>query len=271
MTDLLAQIVARKRQEVAEARARIPLEIIRALAEQGAEAARSFEHSVRSRIAAGQAAVIAEIKKASPSKGLIRAHFDPAGIARAYEQAGAACISVLTDECFFQGCSEDLQAARAACNLPVLRKDFLVDPYQVYQARVMGADCILLIAACLDDGLMREMEEIAHGLGMAVVPEVHERAELERALALRTSFIGINNRDLRTFEVAITVTERMLPHVPAGKIVVAESGIASRADAERLRLSGVHAFLVGEALLKCHDPGRGLRAIFGSSRPTLGV
>ena len=270
MTDLLAQIVSSKRQEVAAARARIPLAEIRSLAEERAGAVRSFEEAVRNRTAVGHAAVIAEIKKASPSRGLIRAQFDPASIARAYQQAGAACISVLTDERFFQGCAVHLQAARAACGLPVLRKDFLVDPYQVYQARVMGADCVLLIAACLDDGLMREMEDIAHGLGMAVLPEVHDRAELERALDLRTSFIGINNRDLRTFEVTISVTEDMMPHIPAGKIVVSESGIVCSADAERMRVSGVHAFLVGEALLKCHDPGQGLRAIFGSICPTAG-
>jgi indole-3-glycerol phosphate synthase len=228
---------------------------------------RPFAGNIRSRIALGQSAVIAEIKKASPSRGSIRTDFDPARFARSYQRSGAACLSVLTDAPFFQGSLEDLQAARAACSLPILRKDFLVDPYQVYEARAMGADCVLLIAACLEGTLLQEMEDVAHGLGMAVLPEVHGRTEFERALGLRTPLIGINNRDLRTFDVSLSATLDMLAEVPPGKVVVTESGISSPEDARMMRRSGVNAFLVGEALLRFDDPGRGLSAIFGLDRP----
>jgi indole-3-glycerol phosphate synthase len=263
VTDILEKIVSRKREEVALARRHIPLAAIRAQAEASRSSTRDFGEAIRSRVAVRRSAVIAEIKKASPSRGLIRANFDPAQLARSYEGAGAACLSVLTDAAFFQGCPDDLQTARAACSLPVLRKDFLVDPYQVYQARAMGADCILLIAACLDDALLHDMEDIAHGLGMTVLPEVHDRTELERALRLRTGLVGINNRDLRTFDVSLSVTLGMLAEVPPGKIAVTESGISSSADVRAMRRSGVHAFLAGEALLAFDDPGRGLNTIFG--------
>jgi indole-3-glycerol phosphate synthase len=263
VTDILEKIVSRKREEVAGARRRVPFAAIRALAEESRASTRNFAGSIRSRVSVGQSAVIAEIKKASPSRGLIRTNFDPVQIARSYEEAGAACLSVLTDALFFQGRPEDLQAARAACSLPVLRKDFLVDPYQVYEARAMGADCILLIAACLDDGLLHEMEDIAHALGMTVLPEVHDRPELERVLELRTPFVGINNRDLRTFNVSLSVTLDMLAEIPPRKIVVTESGISSSADVGLMRRSGVRAFLVGEALLAFDDPGCGLNATFG--------
>jgi indole-3-glycerol phosphate synthase len=266
VTDILEKIVSRKREEVAQARQRVPFAAVRALAEQGSGSKRDFAQSIRARVSVGQSAVIAEIKKGSPSRGVIRTQFDPVQIARSYERAGAACLSVLTDAPFFQGCPEDLQAARAACSLPVLRKDFLVDPYQVYEARAMGADCILLIAACLDGALLREMEDVAHGLGMAVLPEVHDRTELERALGLRTPLVGINNRNLRTFDVSLSVTLDMLAQVPPGKIVVTESGISSLEDARVMRDQGVNAFLVGEAMLQFADPGRGLRAIFGTDR-----
>lgn len=217
VTDVLEKIVSRKREELAAARQRIPFATIRSLAEESRGSVRPFAGNIRSRISRGQSAVIAEIKKASPSRGSIRTDFDPARFARSYERSGAACLSVLTDAPFFQGSPEDLQAARAACSLPILRKDFLLDPYQVYEARAMGADCVLLIAACLEGALLQEMEDVAHGLGMAVLPEVHDRTELERALGLRTPLIGINNRDLRTFDVSLSVTLDMLPEVPPGK------------------------------------------------------
>jgi indole-3-glycerol phosphate synthase len=210
--------------------------------------------------------VIAEIKKASPSKGVIRADFRPADIAASYERAGAACLSVLTDRPFFQGAPEYLQAARAACNLPVLRKDFLVDPYQVFEARAMGADAILLIAACLELPLMRDMEQIAIALGMSVLVEVHDAAELEQALQLQTPLIGINNRNLRTFEVSLQTTLDLLPRIAtgaAGRIVVTESGILGPEDVSLMRDNTVQTFLVGEAFMRAEDPGEGLRALFG--------
>lgn len=265
MIDILGRIVSCKREELAAARQRVSLATIRSLAEQSRGNTRPFEANLRGRIALGQSAVIAEIKKASPSRGSIRTDFDAARFARSYERCGAACVSVLTDANFFQGCPEDLQAARAACSLPVLRKDCLVDPYQVYEARAMGADCILLIAACLDGGLLHEMEDIAQSLGMAVLAEVHDRMQLERAIELRTPLIGINNRDLRTFDVSLSVTLDMLAEVPLGKVVVTESGISSPEDARRMRAAGVNAFLVGEALLRFRDPGQGLSAIFALS------
>ena len=219
--------------------------------------ARDFVGALRAKIAAGQAAVIAEVKKASPSKGVLREHFVPAEIAASYARHGAACLSVLTDAQFFQGAPAYLQQARAACALPVLRKDFMVDAYQVVEARAMGADCILLIAACLDDAQMADLEAQALALGMAVLVEVHDGAELERALRLKTPLLGINNRNLRTFEVTLDTTLGLLPRVPADRLLVTESGILGRADVQRMREAGVHAFLVGEAFMRARRPGRG--------------
>jgi indole-3-glycerol phosphate synthase len=261
MSDILQKIVAVKQQEVAAARARTPLATLRGAAEAlGGQ--RDFVGSLRAKVAAGQAAVIAEVKKASPSKGVLREHFVPAEIAASYARHGAACLSVLTDQQFFQGSAEYLLRARAACPLPVLRKDFLVDEYQVVEARAWGADCILLIAACLDDAQMADFEAAAHALGMAVLVEVHDRAELERALKLRTPLIGVNNRNLRTFEVSLDTTLALLPEVPADRLLVTESGILGREDVQRMRDAGVHAFLVGEAFMRAEDPGAALAALF---------
>ncbi|MFT3757266.1 indole-3-glycerol phosphate synthase TrpC [Thauera sp.] len=265
MSDILNKICAVKVKEVAAARALKPLETIRAEA-AAQPAARDFVGAIRARHAAGRPAVIAEIKKASPSKGVIRADFRPADIARSYEQAGAACLSVLTDREFFQGAPEYLQAARAACALPALRKDFLVDAWQVYEARAMGADAILLIAACLDLAQMRDMETIAHELGMAVLVEVHDAEELESALQLRTPLIGVNNRNLRTFEVSLQATLDLLPRIAsagADRIVVTESGILKPEDVSLMRGKAVETFLVGEAFMRVDEPGEGLRALFG--------
>jgi indole-3-glycerol phosphate synthase len=224
---------------------------------------RDFAGALRAKIAAGRAAVIAEVKRASPSKGLLRADFRPADIARSYERGGAACLSVLTDREYFQGAPEHLAEARAACALPVLRKDFVLEPYQVFEARAMGADCILLIAAALTGGAMRELEDAALGLGMAVLVEVHEAAELEAALALRTPLVGINNRNLRTFETRLETTLELGARVPEPRIVVAESGIATPEDVKRLWTQGVRAFLVGEAFMRAEDPGKALAELFG--------
>ncbi|MCA0326969.1 MAG: indole-3-glycerol phosphate synthase TrpC [Proteobacteria bacterium] len=269
MSDILNKIVDVKRQEVAAALKKVPLAAMRADAESRV-LTRDFEGALRAKIAAGQAAVIAEIKKASPSKGVIRADFVPADIAQSYAvgntdrggQVSAACLSVLTDKQFFQGSVDYLKQARASCALPVLRKDFMIDPYQVYEARSMGADCILLIAACLQDTQMAELEAIAHDLGMAVLVEVHDAAELQRALKLKTRLVGINNRDLRTFEVSLDVTLGMLADVPADRLLITESGIATRADVARLREAGVHAFLVGEAFMRAEEPGEALGELF---------
>jgi indole-3-glycerol phosphate synthase len=260
--DILQRIVAVKREEVAAAKLRRNAASLRREA-LSQPPARDFVAALRTKIAAGRAAVIAEIKRASPSKGVIREHFVPADIAASYARHGAACISVLTDRSFFQGDAPHLQQARAACDLPVLRKDFIVDAYQVDEARAMGADCILLIAACLDDAQMAELEAQAHGLGMAVLVEVHDAAELERALRLKTPLVGINNRNLKTFEVTLDTTLGLLPRVPADRLLVTESGIVGRADVRRMRDAGVHAFLVGEAFMRAEDPGAALADLFG--------
>ncbi|MDW8470045.1 MAG: indole-3-glycerol phosphate synthase TrpC [Burkholderiales bacterium] len=261
MNDILERILAAKRAEVAAAKATVSERELERRARE-APPRRDFVAAIRARLAAGRPAVIAEAKRASPSKGLLREDFDPAAIARSYERAGAACLSVLTDREFFRGAPEHLVRARAACALPVLRKDFVIEPYQVFESRALGADAVLLIAAALAPSTMRELEEIALELGMAVLAEVHERAELEAALSLRTPLIGINNRSLRTFETRLETTLELLPAVPQDRIVVAESGILSRADVERLREAGVGAFLVGEAFMRAPDPGAELARLF---------
>lgn len=261
MSDILNKIVAVKREEIAAARVKRDLASLRREAEARTDV-RDFASALRAKIAVGQAAVIAEIKKASPSKGVLREHFVPAEIAASYERGGAACLSVLTDVQFFQGASAYLEQARAACALPVLRKDFMVDAYQVFEARAMGADCILLIVACLDDPQMADLEAQAHALGMAVLVEVHDGAELDRALRLKTPLLGINNRNLRSFEVTLDTTLSLLPRVPADRVLVTESGILSRADVQRMRDADVHAFLVGEAFMRAPDPGVALGQLF---------
>ena len=264
MSDILQRIVAVKTEEVARAKAARSLASLRAEAESADRRRdlRPFEAALRQRVAAGGAAVIAEVKKASPSKGVLRAHFVPAEIAASYQAGGAAALSVLTDEVFFQGSAVYLQQARAACALPVLRKDFMIDEYQVVQARALGADCILLIAACLADAQMADLEACALALGMAVLVEVHDGAELDRALRLRTPLLGINNRNLRSFEVTLNTTLGLLPHVPADRLLVTESGILVRDDVLRMRAAGVHAFLVGEAFMRADDPGVALATLF---------
>ncbi len=261
MSDILDRIVAVKREEVAAARARRDLISLRAEAEACRDT-RGFARALRAKVAAGRPAVIAEIKKASPSKGVIREHFVPAEIASSYAEHGAACLSVLTDKSFFQGSSDYLQQARAACALPVLRKDFMVDAYQVFEARAMGADCILLIAACLGDAEMSDLEACAKALGMDVLVEVHDGRELERALRLDTPLVGINNRNLRSFEVSLETTLALLPYVPADRLLVTESGILAPDDVRRMRAAGVHAFLVGEAFMRADDPGAALSMLF---------
>jgi indole-3-glycerol phosphate synthase len=261
MSDILNKILATKAEEIAAAQARMPLAEVQALAEQQAPA-RDFVGAIRSKIAAGKAAVIAEIKKASPSKGVIRADFRPADIAASYEQGGAACLSVLTDEQYFQGSADYLKQARAACKLPVLRKDFMIDEYQVYEARAIGADCILLIAAALTLAQMQQLESIAHSLGMAVLVEVHNGEELEQALQLTTPLLGINNRNLRTFEVTLDTTLGLLNSISADKIVVTESGIFTADDVKLMRDHAVHTFLVGEAFMRQDNPGAELAKVF---------
>ncbi|WP_295523559.1 indole-3-glycerol phosphate synthase TrpC [Limnohabitans sp. Rim8] len=261
MSDILDKIVAVKREEVAAALKQKPLAVVRADAESRV-LTRDFEGAMRAKIAAGQAAVIAEIKKASPSKGVLRAEFIPADIAQSYAEFGAACLSVLTDKQFFQGSVDYLKQARASCDLPVLRKDFMIDVYQIYEARAMGADAILLIAACLDDLQMADMEAVARSLDMAVLVEVHDRAELSRALKLKTRLVGINNRNLKTFEVSLQTTLDMLPDVPADRLLVTESGIQTAADVQRMREAQVHAFLVGEAFMRAKEPGEALATLF---------
>lgn len=263
MSDILKRIVAVKHQELALARQ------ARSLASQREEAearrdTRGFEAALRAKIAAGHSAVIAEIKKASPSKGVLREDFRPAQIAQSYAKHGAACLSVLTDAQFFQGSQAFLEQARAACALPVLRKDFMVDEYQIYEARAMGADCILLIAACLDDAQMADLEALALSLQMDVLVEVHDGAELDRALRLKTPLLGINNRNLRTFEVTLDTTLGLLKQVPQDKLLVTESGILASADVQKMRSANVHAFLVGEAFMRAPEPGEALAALFAA-------
>ncbi len=259
--DILQRIVAVKRDEIAVAKRRCDAASMRRQAE-AQPAPRDFVAAMRTKIASGQAAVIAELKKASPSKGVLREQFAPADIAVSYARGGAACLSVLTDAQFFQGSAAYLQQARTACTLPVLRKDFMVDAYQVDEARAWGADCILLIAACLDDARMAELEAQALGLGMAVLVEVHDAEELERGLRLKTPLLGINNRNLKTFEVTLDTTLGLLPQAPAERLLVTESGILGRADVLRMRSAGVHAFLVGEAFMRADDPGSALAGLF---------
>ena len=261
MSDILQRIVAVKHEEIAAGKALRSLASWREEAEARRDL-RSFEGALRDKVAAGQAAVIAEVKKASPSKGVLREHFVPSEIASSYARHGAACLSVLTDAQFFQGSAAFMQQARAACNLPVLRKDFMIDEYQVVQSRALGADCILLIAACLGDVLMADLEATAQALGMGVLVEVHDGEELDRALRLKTPLLGINNRNLRTFEVTLDTTLGLLPRVPADKLLVTESGILGRADVQRMRAANVHAFLVGEAFMRAPDPGLALATLF---------
>ena len=261
MSDILEKIVAVKHQEVAAAQKRKPLEVVRADAESRV-LTRDFVGAMRSKIASGHAAVIAEVKKASPSKGVLRADFIPADIAQSYAEYGAACLSVLTDVQFFQGSVDYLKQARASCQLPVLRKDFMVDAYQIYESRAMGADAVLLIASCLDDAQLRDFEAIALGLDMAVLVEVHDQAELERALRLKTPLMGINNRNLKTFEVSLDTSLSLRTLVPADRILVTESGIQTRGDVLRLGAAGISAFLVGEAFMRASEPGEALAALF---------
>ena len=261
MSDILDRILTVKAKEVAAASALLPLAEVRKQAE-GAPPARDFVGALRAKIDAGRPAVIAEIKKASPSKGVIRENFDPAAIAASYAAHGAACMSVLTDAHFFQGAPEHLKAARVAAALPALRKDFMVDAYQVYEARAWGADCILLIVAALAPAHLRELEALAHSLGMAVLVEVHDQVELNVALQLATPLVGINNRDLRTFVTSLDTTLNLLPEVPAGRIAVTESGIMGAGDVARLRARGVGAFLVGEAFMRAANPGKALEELF---------
>ncbi|BBA34407.1 indole-3-glycerol phosphate synthase [Methylocaldum marinum] len=262
--DILQKILARKAEEIAERRVRTPLDEVRRQA-RDADAPRGFVRALRNKVDDGAAAVIAEIKKASPSKGVMRPDFRPADIARSYADHGAACLSVLTDRDFFQGSEEFLQQARSVCRLPVLRKDFMIDPYQVFEARAIGADCILLIVAALNDGTMRELSDLAADLGMDVLVEVHDGSELERALRLDLPLIGINNRNLRTFETRLDTTFDLLRRIPDDRLVVTESGIHTPEDVSLMRRHGVHTFLVGEAFMTAEDPGLRLQALFASS------
>ena len=263
MPDILSQIVTVKREEVTAAQRQKPLAAVRMDAESRLQT-RDFVGAMRRKIIAGHCAVIAEVKKASPSKGVLRADFIPADIAQSYAQFGAACLSVLTDRQFFQGEPDFLKQARASCALPVLRKDFMIDPYQVYESRVMGADCILLIAACLDDAQMADMEALALSLDMAVLVEVHDGVELDRALKLKTPLIGINNRNLKTFEVSLDTTLSLMARVPENRILVTESGVTTSADVQRLRAAGIQSFLVGEVFMRAEEPGLALNELFGA-------
>ncbi len=264
MSDVLDRILRVKAEEIAAARARMPLADVRRAAES-APVVRDFRGALEAKVAAGAAAVIAEVKKASPSKGVLREHFDPAGIGASYAAGGAACLSVLTDVQFFQGAPEYLRQARDASGLPCLRKDFIVDPYQVYEARALHADCILLIVAALEQSRMLELEATAASMGLQVLVEVHDAAELDRALALRTPLVGINNRNLRTFETTLRTTLDLLPRIPPGRRVVTESGILRPEDVAAMRQAGVDAFLVGEAFMRAPDPGKELERLFASA------
>ncbi len=263
MSDILQRILARKVEEIAERRARVSIDDLHARV-AGLPDTRGFAAALEAKIEAGHAGVIAEVKKASPSKGVIRADFDPAAIARSYEAGGAACLSVLTDADFFQGHEDYLHAARAACTLPVLRKDFTIDPYQVVEARAIGADAILLIAAALSDEAMLELALLAAELDLDVLVEVHDEEELDRALEIPAPLIGVNNRNLRTFEVSLDTTLRLHARLPDERLLVTESGIATRHDVARLRGAGIHAFLVGEAFMRADDPGAELTRLFGT-------
>jgi indole-3-glycerol phosphate synthase len=267
MTDILERIVKVKHDELAASRSRTPLSAVREAAGR-VPAARDFAGALRAKVKAGNAAVIAEIKKASPSRGVLREHFEPALIAQSYAAHGATCLSVLTDAQFFQGDADHLRQARAACELPVLRKDFMLDVYQVYEARSMGADCILLIVAALETERMQELESVALALGMSVLVEVHDANELERALELTTPLIGINNRNLRTFETRLEVTLGLLKRIPLDRIVITESGILQPDDVTRMREHHVNCFLVGEAFMRAEDPGVELARLFGSPEET---
>jgi indole-3-glycerol phosphate synthase len=262
MSDILNKIIATKHDEIAAAMRAKPLSAIRAEAESRPGDCRGFARAIEAKIAAGQSGVIAEVKKASPSKGVLRETFIPAEIAKSYEAGGAACLSVLTDVQYFQGSATYLQQARAACSLPAIRKDFIVDAYQVYEARAMGADCILLIVGALELHQMQALEALALELGMDVLVESHDAEELDCALTLKTSLIGINNRDLRTFNVSLSTTTDLLARVPKGKRVITESGILVRTDVEHMRAHDVHSFLVGEAFMRASDPGGALSALF---------
>ena len=265
MADILNKILDVKADEISAAKKHQDLASLRRDVESNTEALgqiRGFETSLRGKIAAGKAGVIAEVKKASPSKGVLREDFHPAEIATSYAKHGAACLSVLTDERFFQGAPDYLKQARSACTIPALRKDFMIDPYQVYQARSWGADCILLIVAALDHGLMRELEACAHEIGMDVLVEVHDADELDAALTLKTALLGINNRNLRTFETTLDTTINLLPRIPEDKLVITESAIRTRDDVQRMRDHAVDAFLVGEAFMRAQDPGAELAQLF---------
>ena len=260
--DILRKIIDRKIEEIDERSRKTSEQQLRD-ALGSADETRGFAAAIDNKIKAGKAGVIAEIKKASPSKGILRENFYPAEIARSYEQGGAACLSVLTDIDFFQGGDDYLKAARAACTLPVIRKDFIIDPYQVYEARTIGADCILLIVACLEDIQMKELNDLAHELGMDVLIEVHDAGELERALRVSNRLIGINNRNLRTFDLSLETTIELLDRIPEDRIVVTESGIHTPEDVARMRRHDVHAFLVGEAFMRAEEPGEKLKELFG--------
>lgn len=261
MSDILNKIIATKHDEIAAAMRIKPLAAVRAEAEANRDL-RDFAAALEAKIATGNSAVIAEIKKASPSKGILRENFVPADIARSYESGGAACLSVLTDAQYFQGSVAYLQQARTACSLPVIRKDFIVDAYQVFEARAMGADCILLIVGALELHQMQALEALAHELGMSVLVESHDAAELDAALTLKTPLIGINNRDLRTFNVSLSTTTDLLARIPPGKRVITESGILAHADVAHMRAHNVHAYLVGEAFMRAPDPGAALATLF---------
>ncbi|MES9993479.1 MAG: indole-3-glycerol phosphate synthase TrpC [Candidatus Thiodiazotropha sp.] len=259
--DILLKITRRKRQEIDERAAQRSIAELEALLPEASQP-RGFANAIATKLAAGESGVIAEIKKASPSKGVLREDFQPAQIAQSYARGGAACLSVLTDIDFFQGSDHYLQQARAACDLPVIRKDFIIDPYQVYEARAIGADCILLIVACLDDGQLKGLNDLAHQLGMDVLIEVHDDEELQRALQVDNRLIGINNRNLRSFEVSLQTTLDLLPMIPSNRILVTESGILNAEDVALMRSHRVDAFLVGEAFMRAEDPGAELARLF---------